>query len=108
MVGRAAAPVRVIVYRSWVVGGVRIHAPGVTRTPGQRCRKPLRYPPELQGPREEDSRRGGERKPISVAAFPDSASIYGLSRRDVQAARFVAETSRRTTYRIDAAYFTGA
>jgi hypothetical protein len=25
------------------------HAPGVTRTPGQRFRKPLLYPPELQG-----------------------------------------------------------
>src|SRR5207247_470553 len=26
-----------------------VHAPGVTRTPGQRFRKPLLYPPELQG-----------------------------------------------------------
>ena len=25
------------------------NAPGVTRTPGQRFRKPLLYPPELQG-----------------------------------------------------------
>src|SRR5262245_33419298 len=28
---------------------VNSHAPGVTRTPGQRFRKPLLYPPELQG-----------------------------------------------------------
>ena len=27
----------------------RLSAPGVTRTPGQRFRKPLLYPPELQG-----------------------------------------------------------
>src|SRR5439155_1329675 len=27
----------------------RLYAPGVTRTPGQRFRKPLLYPPELQG-----------------------------------------------------------
>src|SRR2546430_16199346 len=38
-------------YGSWFeeVGGVFSSAPGVTRTPGQRFRKPLLYPPELRG-----------------------------------------------------------
>jgi hypothetical protein len=31
--------------------GVEDNAPGVTRTPGQRFRKPLLYPPELRGRR---------------------------------------------------------
>src|SRR5216684_8481126 len=37
-------------------------APGVTRTPGQRFRKPLLYPPELQGrkPRNVEGLRIGE------------------------------------------------
>jgi hypothetical protein len=33
-----------------VIGSTRsLSAPGVTRTPGQRFRKPLLYPPELRG-----------------------------------------------------------
>src|SRR5258705_4743491 len=32
-----------------------VHAPGVTRTPGQRFRKPLLYPPELQRSEEHTS-----------------------------------------------------
>src|SRR2546428_12876140 len=44
-VGFPGLPVRVAV----AMGPSRPNAPGVTRTPGQPLRKPLLYPPELQG-----------------------------------------------------------
>src|SRR5256885_14767011 len=37
-------------------------APGVTRTPGQRFRKPLLYPPELQGRFREAAGTGGRKR----------------------------------------------
>src|SRR3970040_836307 len=55
----------------------RASAPGVTRTPGQRFRKPLLYPPELQGPsREQLNHAGCPHETVTQRGFTgwDSAS----------------------------------
>src|SRR5687767_15803341 len=64
----AGAPVSGVVMSLQVMefAGGRRHALGVTRTPGQRFRKPLLYPPEL---------RGQPRKIITARADTQSSQI---------------------------------